>query len=63
MLSLIYNAGMSVKRVMGNALANQRDTEHHGNQQSQIVHMESVMDPKATNPKDTNNANICDIIM
>lgn len=54
-LSLIYIAGKLVRRVTENVLANQRNTEHRGNLESQIVLMESVVDPKATNLDDTNS--------
>lgn len=46
---------MLVRRVTENVLANQKNTEHHGNPESQIVLMESVVDPKATNLDDTNS--------
>lgn len=61
-MSLIYNAGMLVRRVTENVLANQKNTEHHGNPESQIVLMESVVDQKATNLDDTNSTTRKNII-
>lgn len=46
---------MLVRRVTENVLANQRNTEPHGNPESQIVLMGSVVDPKATDLDDTNS--------
>lgn len=51
----MYIPGMLVRRVTENVLANQRNTEPHGNQESQIVPMGSVVDQKATNLDDTNS--------